>query len=113
MRIVRYTSLIALTAFAIAISAGHRWTSSQTHVYAQTSSNCSRSSSVVVAVSLDEIMAGHDSPVHICTSPQDSVLWYSDSHKFKVTSVSPKISGGPSTRFTGYSQAPPILSNRL
>jgi hypothetical protein len=113
MRIVRYTSLIVLTAFAIAISAGHRWTSSQTHVYAQTSSNCSRSSSVVVAVSLDEIMAGHDSPVHICTSPQDSVLWYSDSHKFKVTSVSPKISGGPSTRFTGYSQAPPILSNRL
>jgi len=99
MRIVRYTSLIALTALAIAILAGHRWSPSQTHVYAQSSSNCSRSSSVVVAVSLDEIMVGHDSPVHICTSPQDSVLWYSDSHKFKVTSVSPKTSGGPQHAF--------------
>jgi hypothetical protein len=100
MRLARYISLIVLVTFAIAISVGHRWTPSnyQSRVHAQSSNSCSRSS-IIVPVNIDEIIAGHDSPVHICATPQDSVLWYSDSYKFKITSVSPKDTGAPQNAF--------------
>jgi hypothetical protein len=55
----------------------------QTRVHAQPPSTPSRPAAIV-AVSLDEILAGNDSPVHISAENQDSILWYSDTYKFKV-----------------------------
>lgn len=94
-----YSRRLLIVIALASVAGGILFRPAPTKVHAQTSSTCSSRPAAVVTVNLDEILAGNDLPVHICAATQDSILWYSDTYKFKVIAVSPKDSNASANAF--------------